>query len=93
MNKVLWSVALAGALLTIGGLSAAPEGSKKADQAFAALDTNRDAKLSPDEFDRLFDMEGKTNVSAQEKREEFKSWDGNGDGAISKEEFAAKYGR
>ena len=93
MNKTMLSLALAGALLSVGGLSAAPEGSKKADEAFAALDANRDGKLSQPEFDRLFEMEGKADVSAPERQKQFKSWDGNADGSISKEEFAAQYGR
>jgi hypothetical protein len=69
------------------------QGAQSADQTFAALDANKDGKLSQAEFGRLFEMEGKANASAQEKQQEFKSWDADGDGSVSKAEFTAKYGK
>jgi hypothetical protein len=95
-----------GIALTLGGVAMAQQEpapqspdqgpgqeSRGADQVFAALDTNKDGKVSENEFTRLFEMEGQASASAQEKQQEFKSWDTDSDGSISKAEFAAKYGR
>lgn len=90
MTKTILTLLLAGALLTVGHLPAAPQDSK-ADQVFASLDANQDGALSQAEFNKLFEMEGQQTVSDQEKQSTFKAWDADGDGAISKAEFSAKY--
>jgi Ca2+-binding EF-hand superfamily protein len=91
MSTNVLTVAFAAALLVFGGLSAFAQEEKSAADVFAALDSNRDGKLSQAEFSRIFEMEGNTNASAQEKQQAFKAWDSDGDGAISKAEFTAKY--
>jgi Ca2+-binding EF-hand superfamily protein len=97
MSKTL--LTFAAALVLLGGLplmaqeAAQAQGGSSATQAFTALDTNKDGKLSPTEFNRIFEMEGKTDASAQEKQQEFKAWDSDGDGSVSKAEFTAKYGK
>jgi hypothetical protein len=105
MSKRLLSL-IFGALLTLGAVATAQQEpapqspdqgpgqeSRGADQVYAALDANKDGKLSENEFTRLFEMEGQASASAQEKQQEFKSWDSDSDGSISKAEFSAKYGR
>ena len=91
MSKKYFGFVLVTVFLLLGGLSAIAQDSQQADDAFARLDTNKDAKLNQTEFDRLFAMRGETSVSAQEKQSEFKAWDADGDGSISKAEFSAKY--
>jgi Ca2+-binding EF-hand superfamily protein len=72
-------------------LSAGPQEAKPVDELFAKLDENKDEKLSEAEFDRLFEIAGKANTPAQEKRNEFKAWDADGDAFVSKSEFQAKH--
>jgi Ca2+-binding EF-hand superfamily protein len=91
MSKTLLTLAFVGALLAFGGLPAFAQQEKSAAEVFAALDSNRDGKLSQAEFSRIFEMEGNSDASAQEKQQAFKAWDADGDGAISKAEFTAKY--
>ena len=93
MSKKVLTLTFAAALLLFGALPVIAQEAKSADQTFAALDSNKDGKLSQAEFNRLLEMEGKSNASAQEKQQEFKSWDADGDGAVSKAEFTAKYGK
>lgn len=93
MSKTLLTLTFAVGLLLIGGLPATAQEGKSADQTFAALDANKDGKLSQAEFNRLFEMEGKSDASAQEKQQQFKAWDSDGDGSISKAEFSAKHGK
>jgi Ca2+-binding EF-hand superfamily protein len=93
MSKTLLTLTFAVGLLLAAGLPASAQEAKSADQAFAALDSNRDGKLSQAEFSGLFEMEGKSDASAQEKQQQFKAWDTDGDGSVSKAEFAAKYGK
>lgn len=92
MNKIFLSLALAGALLTLGGVPMAAQETQGADEVFKALDNNKDGKLSQGEFYRLFDMQGETTATSDEKEKQFKSWDADGDGSVSKAEFDAKYG-
>ena len=66
-----------------------PAGAPKAqsaDQVFAALDTNKDGKLSPEEFGKLFRDAKVSDVQA-----EFAKWDKNGDKNITMEEFKAGF--
>jgi Ca2+-binding EF-hand superfamily protein len=95
MTKTL--LTFAAALVLLGGLpliaQEAAQGGDSANQAFTALDANKDGKLSQAEFNRIFEMEGKSDASAQEKQQEFKAWDSDGDGSVSKAEFTAKYGK
>ena len=66
-----------------------PAGAPKAqsaDQVFAALDANKDGKLSPEEFGKLFRDAKVSDVQA-----EFAKWDKNGDKSISMDEFKANY--
>ena len=91
MSKTLLTLAFVGALFVFGGLPAFAQQEKSAAEVFAALDSNRDGKLSQAEFSRIFEMEGNSDASAQEKQQAFKAWDADGDGAISKAEFTAKY--
>ena len=66
-----------------------PAGAPKAqsaDQVFAALDTNKDGRLSPEEFGKLFRDAKVSDVQA-----EFAKWDKNGDKNISMEEFKANF--
>ena len=66
-----------------------PAGAPKAqsaDQVFAALDTNKDGKLSPEEFGKLFRDAKVSDVQA-----EFAKWDKDGDKNISMEEFKANF--
>ena len=93
MTKVLLTLTFVVGLVLLGGLPATAQEANSADQAFTALDANKDGKLSPAEFNRLFEMEGKSDASAQEKQQQFKAWDADGDGAVSKAEFTAKYGK
>jgi Ca2+-binding EF-hand superfamily protein len=93
MSKKLLSLMFGTALLLFSGLPVIAQEAKSADQAFAALDTNKDGKLSQAEFNRLFEMEGKADASAQQKQQEFQAWDADGDGSVSKAEFTAKYGK
>ena len=68
---------------------ATPAGAPKAqtaDQVFASLDTNKDGKLSQEEFAKLFRDAKVSDVQA-----EFAKWDKNGDKSISMEEFKAGY--
>jgi Ca2+-binding EF-hand superfamily protein len=91
MKKTIFSFALASALAMMSGLPVvAQQSDKGTEQVFAQLDSNKDGKLSQTEFNRLFDMEGKKTPD-QEKQAEFKAWDADGDGSISKAEFAAQY--
>ena len=92
MTKTAFGFLLTGALLLSGGLPvSAQDDSQKAAEVFAALDANKDGRLSQTEFDRLFAMQGEANVSAQDKQNEFKAWDADGDQSISGAEFTAKY--
>jgi Ca2+-binding EF-hand superfamily protein len=95
MSKTL--LTFAATLVLLGGLpliaQEAAQGESSAIQTFAALDANKDGKLSQAEFNRIFEMEGKSDASAQEKQQEFKAWDSDGDGSVSKAEFSAKYGK
>jgi Ca2+-binding EF-hand superfamily protein len=93
MSKTLLTLTFAVGLLLASGLPAAAQQAKSADQTFAALDANRDGKLSQAEFNQMFEKEGKSDVSAQEKQQQFKAWDADGDGSVSKAEFTAKYGK
>jgi hypothetical protein len=68
---------------------ATPAGAPKAqsaDQVFAALDTNKDGKLTAEEFGKLFRDAKVSDVQA-----EFAKWDKNGDKSITMEEFKAGY--
>ena len=80
-------------LLMLGGLPAPAQESGDTDKVFASLDGNRDGKLSQAEFSRIFEMQGQADASPQEKQQEFKVWDTDGDGSVSKAEFTAKYGK
>jgi uncharacterized membrane protein YebE (DUF533 family) len=64
----------------------APQQPQSAEQVFAALDTNKDGKLSPDEFGKLFRDAKVSDVQA-----EFAKWDKNGDKSITMEEFKAGF--
>ena len=59
---------------------------QSADQVFAALDTNKDGKLSQEEFAKLF-----RDAKVSDVQTEFVKWDTNGDKSISMEEFKAGY--
>jgi uncharacterized membrane protein YebE (DUF533 family) len=66
-----------------------PAGAPKAqtaEQVFASLDTNKDGKLSPEEFGKLFRDAKVSDVQA-----EFAKWDKNGDKSISMEEFKSGF--
>jgi Ca2+-binding EF-hand superfamily protein len=89
--KAIVSLLMIGAFLVLVGLPVSGQQPKDAEATFAALDANKDGKLSQAEFYRLFETEGKADASPQEKQNEFKAWDADGDGSISKAEFAAKY--
>jgi Ca2+-binding EF-hand superfamily protein len=93
MSKKLLTFAFAAALLQVGALPVMAQEETTPAQAFAALDSNRDGKLSQAEFNRIFEMEGNADASAQEKQQAFKAWDSDGDGSVSKAEFTAKYGK
>lgn len=93
MTKTLLTLAFAVGLLLASALPAAAQEARSVDQIFAALDSNKDGKLSQAEFNRLFEMEGDSDASAQEKQQLFKAWDTDGDGSVSKAEFTAKYGK
>jgi Ca2+-binding EF-hand superfamily protein len=96
MGKRFFSFLFAAAMLVaLSGLPASAQESQagNADKAFASLDSNKDGKLSQAEFGRLFEMEGNASASPQQKQEEFKAWDADGDGSVSKAEFTAKYGK
>lgn len=108
MSKNLLTLMVAATLLLAAGLpviaqeaqpqeaqpqQAQAQGAKTADQTFTTLDANKDGKLSQAEFNRLIEMEGKADASAQEKQQEFKAWDADSDGSVSKAEFTAKYGK
>jgi Ca2+-binding EF-hand superfamily protein len=93
MNKPVWSLMLAAALLVAGSLSAAPQESKEAEKIFATLDTDQDGKLNQAEFEQFLDAQAETEVTAQEKQDEFKAWDSNGDGWISQGEFTTNLGQ
>jgi Ca2+-binding EF-hand superfamily protein len=60
--------------------------SAKAEDVFAALDTNHDGKLSQEEFGKLF-----RNAKEADVVTEFTRWDKNGDKVITVEEFKAVY--
>lgn len=68
------------ALVFGGGLAMAAE--KKAADPFAAMDADKDGKVSLKEF-----QAGKKDAAAAEKQ--FKALDKNGDGSLSKDEFTA----
>lgn len=59
---------------------------QSADQVFAALDTNKDGKLSQDEFAKLF-----RDAKVSDVQTEFAKWDKNADKSISMDEFKAGY--
>lgn len=91
MTKALLSLMLGAALMIAGGLPvAAQQPDASGDKAFASLDSDKDGKLTIAEFGKLFEMEGKT-ATDQEKQNEFKAWDANADGSVSKTEFSANY--
>ena len=93
MSKTLLALTFGVGLLLVSGLPATAQQDKSADEMFASLDSNKDGKLSQAEFNKMFEMEGKSDASAQEKQQEFKACDMDGDGSVSKAEFAAKYGQ
>jgi len=64
----------------------APKEPQTAEQVFAALDTNHDGKLSPEEFAKLFRDAKVSDVQA-----EFARWDKNSDKNLTIEEFKAGY--
>jgi Ca2+-binding EF-hand superfamily protein len=64
----------------------APQQAQSPEQVFAALDANKDGKLSPEEFAKLFRDAKVSDVQA-----EFAKWDKNGDKSISLEEFKAAF--
>jgi uncharacterized membrane protein YebE (DUF533 family) len=64
----------------------APKQAQSAEQVFAALDTNKDGKLSPEEFGKLFRDAKVSDVQA-----EFSKWDKNADKSISMDEFKAGF--
>ena len=59
---------------------------QSADQVFAALDANKDGKLSQEEFAKLV-----RDAKVSDDQTEFVKWDKNGDKSISMEEFKAGY--
>lgn len=59
---------------------------QSAEQVFAALDANKDGKLSQEEFAKLF-----RDAKVSDVQTEFVKWDKNGDKNISMEEFKAGY--
>lgn len=59
---------------------------QSADQVFAALDTNKDGKLSQEEFAKLF-----RDAKVSDVQTEFAKWDKNADKSISMDEFKAEY--
>ena len=82
MKKSIFNFMLAGALCLGTGLPIVAQESE-ADQAFASHDTDKNGKLSAAEVGNLATSDGK-KVAIQD-------WDADGDGSISKAEFAAKY--
>jgi len=59
---------------------------QSAEQVFAMLDTNKDGKVSQEEFAKLFRDAKVSDVQA-----EFTKWDKNGDKSLTMEEFKAGY--
>jgi Ca2+-binding EF-hand superfamily protein len=92
MSRIVIHAALAGALLAVGSLPGTAQDTERAAEVFKMLDNNKDGKLSQGEFYRLYEMEGKTTSTSEQKEKEFKSWDTDNDGYISQAEFDAKFG-
>lgn len=92
MTKAFFGLMLAGALMLVGLPLAAQQAEQPdpSQQIFASLDTNQDGELSQSEFAAMF--EGRPEqVSDEDKEREFKTWDGDSSGSISKEEFKSNY--
>ncbi len=69
------------ALMFGAGLAVAADAKKAGADVFTAMDADKDGKVSLKEF-----VAGKKDAAAAEK--EFKAWDKNGDGSLSKDELA-----
>jgi Ca2+-binding EF-hand superfamily protein len=86
--KTLLSITSAALLVAAIGIAqdkqAPPRQSPE--QVFAALDTNKDQKLSETEIGPLF-----ANAKADDRKQMFTQWDSDHDGSISMQEFAAGY--
>jgi hypothetical protein len=82
MKKILAIALVAGMVLPIMGGAQEKKGKKTPEEQFAALDSNKDNKLSKDEY--VARLEGEKKSKGEQR---FGRWDKNSDGFLSLEEY------